>query len=293
MTVGVGLILNEFSTAGLLDDTLVVFSSDNGIPFPNGRTNLYDSGIKEPFMISHPSDTSQWGKVRLDCCLNLNVSSAASNVTSCCNDVYFQRSRELVSLVDIAPTVLDWFGVQYPSYSLFNRQVKLTGRSLLPTLREKCPEQQSPSTSIFTSQSLHEITMSYPMRSIRTDHYKLIQNLAFRNPFPIDQDFYLSPTFQDMLNRTARQTKIPWFKTLDMYYNRAPFELYDITTDPHETNNLFEDEAYRFIFADLQTMLKTWQNVTHDPWICYPGGVLEDSGRYKAHPQCMPLYNGY
>lgn len=71
---GVGLVLDELSTAGVLDDTLIVYSSDNGIPFPNGRTNLYDSGVKEPFMVSHPSDTSQWGKVRQKlaiwlCCL--------------------------------------------------------------------------------------------------------------------------------------------------------------------------------------------------------------------------------
>lgn len=198
---------------------------------------------------------------------------------------------ELVSLFDVTPTVLDWFGVKYPTYSLFKRPVQLTGRSLLPILKGK---QLLPrSGTIFTSQSLHEITMTYPMRSIRTSQYKLISNLLFRIPFPIDQDFYLSPTFQDMLNRIANHTKIPWFKTLDMYYNRAPYELYDVSTDPHETNNLFEDEAYRFILADLQQRLKIWQNVTHDPWICSPGGVLEDAGPYKAHPQCMPLYNGY
>lgn len=58
-----GLVLNELKTAGVLDDTLIIFSSDNGIPFPNGRTNLYDSGLKEPFMVSHPFLKSKWGQV--------------------------------------------------------------------------------------------------------------------------------------------------------------------------------------------------------------------------------------
>ena len=42
--LGVGLVLRELENAGFKDNTLVIYSSDNGIPFPNGRTNLYDSG---------------------------------------------------------------------------------------------------------------------------------------------------------------------------------------------------------------------------------------------------------
>lgn len=50
--------------------------------------------------------------------------------------------------------------------------------------------------AIFASQTHHEITMYYPMRAIRTRRYKLIHNLNFGMPFPIDQDLYVSPTFQ-------------------------------------------------------------------------------------------------
>lgn len=63
LIAGVGLILKELSSAGVLDDTLVILSSDNGIPFPNGRTNVYDPGVREPFMMSHPTDKAMWGMV--------------------------------------------------------------------------------------------------------------------------------------------------------------------------------------------------------------------------------------
>ena len=43
---GVGLLLEELKQWQLEDDTLVIFSSDNGIPFPSGRTNFYDPGLK-------------------------------------------------------------------------------------------------------------------------------------------------------------------------------------------------------------------------------------------------------
>lgn len=200
----------------------------------------------------------------------------------------------MVGLLDVVPTVLDWFSLDYPKYSIFKHraEAKLSGRSLLP-LVESGNSEADGNVSVYASQSLHEITMYYPMRSVRSSRYKLIQNMVFRLPFPIDQDFYLSPTFQDMLNKTVRHEKLDWFKTLDTYYNRPPYEMYDVINDPHETSNLFQDQAYRFIFADLKDKLKTWQNETADPWLCSPGGVLEDSGAYHDHPQCMPLYNGY
>lgn len=63
--------------------------------------------------------------------------------------------------------------------------------------------------AIFASQTHHEITMYYPMRAIRTRRYKLIHNLNFGMPFPIDQDLYVSPTFQ-VSHRINRFLNIKW-----------------------------------------------------------------------------------
>lgn len=41
---GVGLVLQELKAAEFENNTLIIYSSDNGIPFPSGRTNLYDPG---------------------------------------------------------------------------------------------------------------------------------------------------------------------------------------------------------------------------------------------------------
>lgn len=60
-SVGIGLILQELRDAGYENDTLVIYSSDNGIPFPNGRTNLYHSGIAEPMLVSSPEHRERWG----------------------------------------------------------------------------------------------------------------------------------------------------------------------------------------------------------------------------------------
>ena len=57
-------MLAELEAAGRLNDTLIIYTSDNGIPFAFGRTNLYEPGIAEPLLVSRPDDTARWGKVR-------------------------------------------------------------------------------------------------------------------------------------------------------------------------------------------------------------------------------------
>lgn len=62
-TAGIGLVLQELQAAGVLNDTLVIFTSDNGVPFPSGRTNLYWPGTAEPLLVSSPEHPGRWGQV--------------------------------------------------------------------------------------------------------------------------------------------------------------------------------------------------------------------------------------
>ncbi|XP_029950991.1 N-sulfoglucosamine sulfohydrolase [Salarias fasciatus] len=256
---GIGLVLQELKEAGYENDTLIIYSSDNGIPFPNGRTNLYRSGTAEPMLVSSPEHRERWG----------------------------ETSQAYVSLLDITPTVLDWLSVPYPSYSLPgspSSPVQLTGRSLLPALESEPAGWHT----VYSSQSLHEVTMYYPTRSVQQGAYHLLHNLHYRMPFPIDQDLYVSPSFQDLLNRTRLQQPTHWFKSLQQYYYRERWELYDTRTDPLETKNLASDPAFGAVLESLRQSLQKWQWETGDPWVCGPDYVLED----KLEPRCQPLYNG-
>ncbi len=78
----IGLIMEELKTKGLADNTLVIFMSDNGQPFPRAKTRLYDSGIKTPFILHWPSKI---GKSKTDA---------------------------LISSIDIAPTFLELAGLE-------------------------------------------------------------------------------------------------------------------------------------------------------------------------------------
>ncbi len=79
----VGAVLAEIDRQGIAGDTLVLFLSDNGRPFPRCKTTLYDSGIKTPLIARWP------GHIQPD-----------------------SRCGRLVSTVDIAPTLLKLAGVE-------------------------------------------------------------------------------------------------------------------------------------------------------------------------------------
>ncbi|GJQ82220.1 hypothetical protein Trydic_g19423 [Trypoxylus dichotomus] len=266
---GVGLILQELENSGHLNDTLVIYTSDNGPPFPNGRTNFYDSGIREPMFVSSPYHTKRRNQV----------------------------TYSMTSLLDVVPTILDWFNIEDERVTAVNdvdsneilEKSPLTGKSLLPLLVNE-PTNYS-TEAIFASHNMHEVTMYYPMRAIRTRRYKLIHNLNYKSPFPIDQDFYVSPSFQDLLNRTRQNEPLHWFKDLATYYDRPEWELFDTKMDPAELKNLAEKPSQQKILEELKDRLFQWQKVTKDPWICSPHAVYEDKGVYKDNPQCLSLDN--
>uniref|UniRef100_A0A182KHP6 Sulfatase N-terminal domain-containing protein n=1 Tax=Anopheles christyi TaxID=43041 RepID=A0A182KHP6_9DIPT len=234
---GVGLVLKELRDAGMEDDTLVVYTSDNGPPMPAARTNLYDPGMAEPMFIRSPEKGVRRNEV----------------------------TYSMTSHLDLVPTILEWFNLTHPQPNV------LTGRSLLPLLFQE-PSNQA-DDAVFASQSFHEITMTYPMRAIRTKRYKLIHNLNYQLPFPIDQDFYVSPTFQDILNRTITKQPVPWYKTLHTYYQRPEWEFYDLKMDPTESRNLFGKSSLKDTFRRLSERLQKWLEVTKDPFRCLPDGI--------------------
>lgn len=264
MDQGIGLILKELKEAGFEENTLVIYTSDNGIPYPGGHTNLYDPGIAVPIIISNPMATKRWG----------------------------QSTDVLVSLMDIVPTILDWYGLPLPTYPLFGpNPITLKGRSLLPIL-EKEPGPKEDWDLVFASQNLHEVTMYYPMRAVRNRDFKLIHNINYKMPFMVDQDTYLAPSFQDLLNRTVQGRPTSWYKTLREYYYRDEWELYDLTRDPQEIRNLVDTPIYLRTLAELKEKLFAWQRETNDPWLCAPNSVWENQGHFPPQGVCLPLDNG-
>jgi N-sulfoglucosamine sulfohydrolase len=196
---GVGFVLDALKETKHSKDTLVIFLSDNGPPFPGAKTTLYDSGVHLPLIVSSPTQKRR-------------------GVTN----------NAMVSWIDICPTILDWAGVKGPA--------TLTGRSVLPILEEENPKGWD---VVYGSHQCHEVTMYYPMRMIRTRTHKYLRNLAYKLDYPFASDLYNSRTWQGILERGDKMMgdrEIEQFvhRPLEELYDleKDPHELHNVTADP-------------------------------------------------------------
>ncbi|MBM3738287.1 MAG: sulfatase, partial [Acidobacteria bacterium] len=164
----VGMMMEVLRETGQLDNTLVVFISDNGMPFPNAKTNCYDAGIHLPMIVRAPGQSKR-GLV----------------------------NNAMVNWTDLLPTFLDYAGAQGPGYELH-------GRSIMPILEQENPSGRD---SVFFSHTFHEITMYYPVRGIRNRQYKYMRNLFPELEFPHASDLWASATWQSVL-RAGENGKI-------------------------------------------------------------------------------------
>ncbi|CAG8095248.1 unnamed protein product [Penicillium salamii] len=240
---GIGFILDALEEAGLAESTLVIFISDNGPPFINSKTTLFDAGVRLPLIIMHPK-------------------------------ILPTNNFDMVSYVDILPTLLDYVG--HPG--VVDPAKKRLGHSLLPILGTD--GKASKRNHVFGSHTFHEVTNYWPTRFIRDRRYKYHRNLAWRLDFPFAADIYGSLSWEDIRNSPDSEIMIGERKLKD-YFFRAPEELYDLENDPNEVINLVKDPSHAAVLDGLRVQLETWQRRTEDPWL-YRDGVSTWFVRYHS-----------
>jgi len=243
MDTGIAILLHELKESGHEDDTLVIYLSDNGRPFPGAKDNLYYEGIHLPLIVRAPGASKRGLRNRA------------------------QFNKAMVSWIDITPTILDWTGVAPPKDY---RYLPLPGRSILPILGETDAKGWD---EVFATHSFHEIDQYYPTRSLRTRKYSYFLNLKPELEVPIASDVALSPSWKAIT--TIPDTKLGK-RTLEAFHHRPAEELYDLTADPDEVVNLAGDKKYAAVLADLRQQLDSWRTKTHDPW---QKGVTDPFGR--------------
>ncbi|WP_461076070.1 sulfatase family protein [Spirosoma flavus] len=243
MDQGIGRLLELLKEKGLSENTIVIYLSDNGMPVPGAKTTHYEPGVRLPLIVRNPF-SKQKGAV--------------------CND--------LVSWVDVAPTLLDYAGLnpqvlansERPSGGGEFGERGVTsffhGMSWKPFFDG---EKIIRNDTLFLSHTFHEVTMYYPMRSIVTKRYKLIHNLAHPLPFPFAADLWSSATWQGYL-KSGKSQYGP--RSRQAYEYRPEYELYDLEKDPQERTNLAKAPTHRAIFTTLLASLKNAQEMTNDPW---------------------------
>ena len=249
---GVGRLFQILKDAGRWDDTLVIYIADHGMAFPGAKTTVYDGGLRAPLIVRNPFNKER------------GIESDA-----------------MVSWIDLTPTILDFAGLLDAGGKIkqdtlkkiepvrlnhqTNRDLKpgvMHGRSFLATLTQ---EKTKGWDRIGASHTFHEIQMYYPMRVVQGRRYKLIWNIAHQLEYPFASDLWASKTWQAQL---AKGDDAPYGKkTVRGYIQRPEFELFDLSKDPYEGNNLAEDPAYAEVLEEMKQGLREMQKRTNDPWI--------------------------
>jgi N-sulfoglucosamine sulfohydrolase len=246
---GVARLIAILKESGTYEDTLIVYTSDHGMPFPGAKTTVYDAGLRVPFIVRNPY-LEKRGTV----------------------------SKAMITHADITPSLLDFAGgyeassqgpknvsteAKIPKQENGGPQFKsYHGRSWLAVLEEESPPSWNHSSA---SHSWHEVTMYYPMRSWREGRHKLIFNLAHGSPFPFASDLWMTPCWQEALSKGPDAAY--GGRTVASFQNRPRFELYDIENDPWEFKNLAELPEHADLLEAMKVKLKDFQRATDDPWL--------------------------
>jgi len=228
MDAGVGRILDELEKAGLKDSTIVIYAADHGGILPRGKRYLEETGVKVPFIVRVPEKFRHLSPFKPG-----------------------QRVTEPVSFVDISPSLLSIAGIETPP--------QMQGR---PILGSKRVEPAADEMEFLFADRFDEI---YGMRRGLTDgKWKYIRNF---NP-----DYPTAPySFYQFGQPCWRAYQKAWQDGRLTGIHKALWEapggseqLYDLTADPWEINNLAADPAHAGKLTALRGKLKARMLEVHD-----------------------------
>ena len=233
-------MLEMLRQEGLLDNTLVVVTSDHGNPMPRSKCNLYDSGTRVPLAVRFPGP--------------------AGEARTC---------EDFINLVDLAPTFLTAGGVKIPA--------GMRGRALQSVLTRK-PGSSGFREFVVTGFERHIICrrhgVGYPARGIRTKKFSYIRNyesarwpagdpdfVSSHQGFIGDCDRGASKSF--LMNNCTRSQVAPYY--LLCFGRRPAEELYDMEADPHQLKNLAGEADFAEVMSSLRRTMEDHLRATGDP----------------------------
>jgi uncharacterized sulfatase len=234
-----GRMLKMLEQAGELDNTIVVVTGDNGLPFPRCKANLYDNGTHVPLAV-------RWGA---------KVPGG-------------RTVDDFISLPDVAPTFLEAAGVAVPA--------AMTARSFLGILTSRKEGRVDPKRErVFTGRERHTIAQpdskgGYPMRALRTRDYLYIRNYRPER-YPAGNDTHSANAFRDIDPGPAKDYMMQHrgdsavANLFELGFGKRPAEeLYDLRTDAAELRNLAADasksDVKTRLAAELDAQLKAWRD---------------------------------
>ncbi|MBN2023680.1 MAG: sulfatase-like hydrolase/transferase [Pirellulales bacterium] len=226
MDYEVGDRLKELRDAGLEQNTIVFFWADHGAGLPRMKRWLHDSGTRVPMLVRVPEKYRASGQ------------GAPGTVDD-----------QLVSFVDLAPTVLHLAGVPIPAH--------MQGRAFLG--HDLAP----PREYVFAARDRMDERYDL-IRAVRDHRYRYVRNYQPEKPYAQVLEYAEQmPTLRAM-RRLLAQGQLNGPAAL-FFRDRKPVEeLYDLTNDPHEIHNLADSPEHKDALARLRAVHERWMAETRD-----------------------------
>lgn len=225
----IGKAMTLLKERGELENTIIIVTSDHGMPFPRVKGQIYNEGFEIPLAI-------RWGKV-----------IKPGRVVN-----------DFINLADFAPTIMKSVGLQpHP---------QMTGVSFLDIIESKKSGWIDSSRNFaIIGKERHDIgrnegdkiAVGYPVRAIKTKNYLYIKNYnPQRWPAGNPEHGYRNsddgPT-EDYLVSVSKDTMHPEYKYFQLCLSfRDSEELYDVEKDPDCIDNL----AFKVDFSEVKERLK-------------------------------------
>ncbi|MDF1815946.1 MAG: sulfatase [Verrucomicrobiales bacterium] len=242
--------LAHLEKKGLLENTLIIATSDHGMPFPRVKGQIYDDGFHVPF-------AARWGeKIK-----------PGRTVT------------DFITFPDLAPTLMEIAGVPAPG--------QMTGQSFLPQLVAQNSGRIDPDRSFtLLGKERHDIgrtdgellSVAYPARAIRNDDFLYVRNFAPHRWPGCDPELGLlncdnSPTKSYLTGLTKDSPEYHYYEKA--FGKRPGEELYDMQADPDCVTNLAGNPQYRETMAALWAQLESSLKAQGDPRVLGKGDIFD------------------
>jgi len=257
----VGTLLEVLAARGEAGNTLVVVTSDHGMPFPRVKGHTYEEAHHVPLVLRGPVGIVQPGR----------------------------RIPDLVSLIDLAPTFLELLAVDGPASGMS----PLTGQSLTDLLRG-APSRERPFVVIGRERNDAHARpgspggLGYPARALRQGDFLYVHNFA-PDRWPCgDPDLGLKDTDNGPTKQLVEMlgpTSIYWQHAFGM---RPQEQLFDVRRDPDCVQNLAADPAYQDRTTELRDTLLTELRRQHDPRVLGQGDLFDQYPTVKPPAKPAP-----
>ncbi len=252
-----GQMIRKLEEIGELDNTIIVMTSDNGMPFPRAKANIYDYGTRMPLVIRWPQKIP------------------AGTVI-----------KDFVNFVDFAPSFLEAAGI---------KPEKMSGQSLWPLFAGQKQDRAQVFLEKERHANVRKGNQSYPMRGVRNHRFLYIWNpMPERDPAGNPTVHQSTGQYGDVDNSITKFLVMnlegkaapgnPDYFAL-AFGHRPEEELYDVVQDPYQLHNMATDPTLGEIKKTMRAQLLTWMQKTGDPRSKNPRSTYWDELRFTPNYQ--------